>query len=111
MRRIFFFRFSNDNHRSSLNAHVPTIEKASEKLLDSEYHTEHENNLQPTVNYFEYTWIGRPTRRQGRRNPIFSLQISNCYEATKHGLPKTNNCIERNQKLINYFPEREYHKY
>jgi hypothetical protein len=40
------------------------------------------NILQP-INYFEDT-IGRSTQRKERRNSIFSIQMWNCYEATKH---------------------------
>jgi len=70
---------------------INDVEKSFEELLDNEYYKENEDFLQPIVDYFENTWIGRPTRRQGRRNSIFSIQMWNCYEATKHGFPKTNN--------------------
>ncbi|KAF0773857.1 Uncharacterized protein FWK35_00003108 [Aphis craccivora] len=43
-----------------------------------------ENFLRSLVNYFKDTLIGRPTRRQRRRNSIFSIQMWNCYETTKY---------------------------
>jgi hypothetical protein len=80
---------------------INNVKKAFEELLDSEYYKEHEDFLQLIVDYFEDRWIGRPTRKQGRRNSIFSIQMWNCYEATKHALSKTNNSIEGNHKLVN----------
>ena len=34
---------------------------------------------QPVVDYFEDTWIGRPTRRNSRRPPRFQRELWNCY--------------------------------
>ncbi|KAF2883555.1 hypothetical protein ILUMI_22619 [Ignelater luminosus] len=45
----------------------------------------------PIVDYFEDTWIGRPGRRNKRRNPSFPHSLWNCYEATLEDLPKINN--------------------
>ncbi|XP_060868983.1 uncharacterized protein LOC132943868 [Metopolophium dirhodum] len=48
----------------------------------------------PMINYFEDTWIGRPNRRNGRRPPMFSVNMWNCYESVIQDLPRTNNSVE-----------------
>lgn len=74
-------------------AFVPTeyVIEAFESLCD--------NNLLPleaqgVIDYFEDTWIGRPNRRNQRRDPIFSHSMWNCYNAVQNDLPKTNNSVE-----------------
>lgn len=62
-------------------------------MLDN-FSVEHEELLLPLTDYFEETWIGRPTRRNLRRPPMFSLKLWNQYESTIKGFPKTNNNIE-----------------
>jgi hypothetical protein len=46
------------------------------------------------TDYFEETWIGRPTRLGVRRPPNFSLELWNQYDSTLAGLLKTNNNVE-----------------
>lgn len=45
-------------------AFVPVSDVISsfEMLLDSDFYRENEEILQPLIDYFEDTWIGRPTR-------------------------------------------------
>lgn len=78
-------------------AYVPVskVVDGFQKLVESDYYQEHEEILQPLLDYFEDTWIGRMVRNR-RRAPKFPLILWNCYEATKNGLPKTNNSIEGN---------------
>ena len=77
-------------------AYVPEAEviKSFESLLDSQYYTENERYLQPIIDYFEDTWIGRIDRRNRRRQPLFPISLWNCHEAAKSGLPRTNNSVE-----------------
>lgn len=77
-------------------AFVPECDviKAFESLLDSEYFLTNESVLQPLIDYFEDTWIGRMDRKKNRRQPIFSIALWNCHEAAKSGLPRTNNSVE-----------------
>jgi len=63
-------------------------------LIESNYYVENENILSPMINYFEDTWIGRPNRRNGRRPPMFSVNMWNCYESVIQDLPRTNNSVE-----------------
>ncbi len=49
--------------------------------------------LQPIMDYFEDTFIGRPGRRR-RRGPTFPPAIWNVYSRVEAGLPRTNNNIE-----------------
>jgi len=63
-------------------------------LIESNYFVENEDVLSTTINYFEDTWIGRPNRRNGRRSPIFSTNMWNCYESVIQDLPRTNNSVE-----------------
>jgi hypothetical protein len=77
-------------------AFVPVVDivKAFDDLLDSTFFQENEELVRDLVNYFEDTWIGRPTRRGRRSEPAFSHSLWNCYDAVLHDLPKTNNAIE-----------------
>jgi len=43
------------------------VNKAFEKLLDSEYYKEHDHFIQQIEDYFEDTWIGRLTQREGMK--------------------------------------------
>ena len=49
--------------------------------------------LQPVMDYFEDTYIGRPQRNR-RRNPSFPPHMWNVLERTLDGLPRTNNMLE-----------------
>lgn len=73
---------------------ISNVVESFEELVDSPYFSEHNDLIQPIVDYFEDTWIGRPGRRNQRRNPIFPHSLWNCYEATLEDLPKTNNSVE-----------------
>ena len=77
-------------------AYVPEADVMTsfENLLDSQYYTENEGFLQPLIDYFEDTWIGRMDRRNRRRQPLFPISLWNCHEAAKSGLPRTNNSVE-----------------
>lgn len=48
----------------------------------------------PVVDYFEDTWLGRPSIRNSRRPPIFDLKMWSCFDRMQQGLPETNNAIE-----------------
>lgn len=51
--------------------------------------------LEPVLDYFEDTWIGRYQRgRRNRRAPRFDLQLWNCFDAAMQNMPKTNNAVE-----------------
>ncbi|KAF0756156.1 MULE domain-containing protein [Aphis craccivora] len=64
-----------------------------EKLVDSTYFVNNENNLSTLVNYFEDTLIGRSTCNR-RRPPKFQISMWNCYERVLKNKPRTNNSIE-----------------
>lgn len=49
---------------------------------------------QSIVNYFEDVWIGRPDRRNKRKEPYFKISMWNCHHSVETDLPKTNNKIE-----------------
>ena len=63
-------------------------------LLDSTFFAENESTLQELVNYFEDTWIGRPTRKGGRSQQLFEHSLWNCNDAVINDLPRTNNSVE-----------------
>ncbi|KAB0790553.1 hypothetical protein PPYR_15049 [Photinus pyralis] len=46
------------------------------------------------LDYFEDTWIGRPSTRRQRKPPQFAINIWNCYEVALQGASKTNNAVE-----------------
>lgn len=67
---------------------VPDVIRAFETLSDSL-----PLELQPLLDYFEDTWIGR--ERRGRRgNPLFPIEMWNCFDAAANAQPKTNNAVE-----------------
>ncbi|KAK4871763.1 hypothetical protein RN001_015887 [Aquatica leii] len=90
---------NSDNHNHAADAahveatFVPTqyVVEAFEMLCDDDILPP---ELQPIVDYFEDTWIGRPQRRQRRREPRFSHTLWNCFDAAVEGLPKTKNSVE-----------------
>lgn len=95
-------RYDNDDafaleiKKLTASAFVPPLDVigAFEDLLESEFYIENEEQLQQVLNYFEDTWIGRPTRQGQRRNPKFSINMWNCHAAVAENLQKTNNTIE-----------------
>ena len=75
-------------------AFVPShlVEQFSDELVDSDVLPQ---EAQTIVDYFEDTWIGRLNRRRrGRRSPNFPIEMWNCFQKAKDGLPKTNNAVE-----------------
>lgn len=74
-------------------AYVPTIHVTAvfEQLCDKGVFPP---ESQEVVDYFEDTWIGRPTRRHLRRPPKFSHEMWNVYQLVLDGLPRTNNSVE-----------------
>lgn len=53
------------------------------------------NDLQPILDWFEDTYIGRRNRRgNGRRPPLFPVEMWNVYERSLRGEDRTNNHAE-----------------
>ncbi|RNA12641.1 hypothetical protein BpHYR1_000768 [Brachionus plicatilis] len=54
------------------------------------------NELKKVYTYFEDNYIGakKRTKVSSQKTPRFSLELWNCYERTKEGLPRTNNYLE-----------------
>jgi hypothetical protein len=73
---------------------VPHVVDKFDKLMFQQFFVNNEELLILLIDYFEETWIGRPTRRNIRRPPVFDLKLWNQYDITQAGLPKTNNYIE-----------------
>ena len=64
------------------------------------------------TNYFEDTYIDRPTRRY-RRPPRFDTSVWNMYSRVQDDLPKTNNAVEGWHRRISWlFPPKnlDFHK-
>ena len=55
---------------------------------------EGDNRLTPVMDYFEDTFIGRPTRRKGRRAPRVPISLWNVHDRVEEGFPRTNNTVE-----------------
>ena len=58
-----------------------------------------ENNTFPpeaqeVLEYLEDTRVGRPSRRNMRRPPLFPHELWNLYDVVLHNLPRTNNAVE-----------------
>lgn len=79
-------------------AYVPKsyVVTAFEELLNSQFYIDNDDLLKPLIEYFEDNWIGRLVgrRQMTRRTPTFPLELWNCYDLAKKGLPRTNNNIE-----------------
>lgn len=73
---------------------VANLVEAFEELAESPYFLKELQLLQPLLDYFEDTWVGRPQRHNRRRPPLYQHSLWNCYNAVKDGLPKTNNAVE-----------------
>lgn len=74
---------------------INDISAAFDDLMDSNFYETNRDSLSQLVNYFEDTWIGRPSRRGRERSaPIFSHHLWNCYDASLHNIPRTNNSVE-----------------
>jgi len=69
------------------------VANAFEELLNSLYFVDNEEVLQPIIDYFEETWIGRTVRRR-RKNPMFPLEMWNCYNDVVMDFPRTTNAVE-----------------
>lgn len=67
--------------------------EAFDRLLESDFYVTHKNILQPLIDYFEDTRIGRYDRKGKRRPAMFSIELWS-YEAVKDGLRRTNNAVE-----------------
>ena len=52
------------------------------------------NDADDVLDYFEDTYIGRPRRQGGRRNPLFHHDIWNMFQRSRDELPRTNNHVE-----------------
>lgn len=61
---------------------VRDVDNTFYELMSQGFFVKHEELLRPLTDYFEDTWIGRPTRRRIRRPPTFSLDLWNQYDAT-----------------------------
>ena len=57
-------------------------------------HRDFDERLQPLVDYFEDTWIGRPSLAGTRRPPVFPIELWNVYTRTVNNEHRTNNSIE-----------------
>jgi len=54
---------------------VPHVVENFDKLMSEQFFIDNEELLLHLIDYFEETWIGRPTRRNKRRPPIFDLKL------------------------------------
>lgn len=73
-------------------AFVPTdrVIESFDTLLES--HSP--STAQRVIDYFEDTFIGRPLRRNGRREPIIARNLWNVNSRVDDVLPRTNNSVE-----------------
>jgi hypothetical protein len=69
---------------------VNDIVDSFETLLDAHA----PDSAQCIIDYFEETFIGRLTRRNARRQPVFPLNMWNVSARVTEALPKTNNGVE-----------------
>ncbi|XP_065324287.1 uncharacterized protein LOC135931238 [Gordionus sp. m RMFG-2023] len=90
-------------------AYVPEtdVTMAFETLIMSPFYQENVI-LQPIIDYFENTYIGKSYGRE-RLIPIFPIPLWNCYNSTLNGDANTNNSVEGwhrsfNSLLTSYHP-------
>lgn len=65
-----------------------------ELLISSVYFIENEELLNEYLNYFERTWIGVRKRNITRSEPLFAIEMWNCYDYVMNDRPRTNNVVE-----------------
>ncbi|KII60701.1 hypothetical protein RF11_14879 [Thelohanellus kitauei] len=63
-------------------------------MLEHEFFVSHGNILQPLIEYFEDTYIGRVIVGNRRRTPIFPISLWNVHDATFSGCDRTTNGVE-----------------
>ena len=73
---------------------VQDVFYAYDSLVSSDYFIENEEILNDFLNYFESTWIGEKKRNSIRGDPLFSIQMWNCFDSVIDNLPTTNNGVE-----------------
>ncbi|XP_015114401.1 uncharacterized protein LOC107039349 [Diachasma alloeum] len=73
---------------------------AYKKLKKSDYFKEHKDDLQPVLDYFEPTWIGKKGARKFGP-PKFAHEIWNHYESVLNDNPRTNNSVEGWHHIFN----------
>jgi len=54
---------------------VSDVVEKFDELLSQQFFLDNEELLIHLIHYFEETWIGRPTKRNIRRPPIFDLKL------------------------------------
>ena len=92
-------RYENDADFAMQMRHLPSLAfvpvedvvLAFEELLSR---VDFPLESQPVLDYFEDTWIGRPTRGNKRRPPRTPHSMWSCYDNINDDLPKTNNSCE-----------------
>lgn len=65
-----------------------------ELLLLSDYFIENERLLENFLSCFESTWIGVKKRKNIGSQPLFSIELWNCYNDVLNDLPRTKNGVE-----------------
>lgn len=75
-----------------------------EELLNSQFYINDDDLFKPLIDYFEDNWIGRlfGRRLMTRKTPKFPLELFNCYDLAKKGLPRANNTYLRMAQRIQY---------
>ncbi|XP_069473145.1 uncharacterized protein [Ambystoma mexicanum] len=70
------------------------VEKHYEEVLEQPFFKNNELRLQPFLDLFEDTWLGR-VEHQGQRRPAkCALEYWNCFDSIISGEAKTNNAVE-----------------
>jgi hypothetical protein len=95
--------FAHKIKKLSALAFVPVdnVIFAFEELINSKYYVDNEEELRRVVDYYEDTWIGRPTRGGKRRAPTFPIKIWNMFDSVTEDSPRTNNAVERWHRAFN----------
>lgn len=73
---------------------IADIVEAFEALQASPYFQDTSQHVDPILEYFEDTYIGRIGANNQRRSPMFSHEIWNVYIATLNDQARTNNSVE-----------------
>ncbi|KII73004.1 hypothetical protein RF11_00672 [Thelohanellus kitauei] len=73
---------------------ISDVIRGFELMLEHEFFVSNENILQPLIEYFEDTYIGRVIVGNRRRTPIFPISLWNVHDATFSGCDRTTNGVE-----------------
>ncbi|KII73050.1 hypothetical protein RF11_11858 [Thelohanellus kitauei] len=73
---------------------ISDVIRGFELMLEHEFFVSNENILEPLIEYFEDTFIGRVIVGNRKRTPTFPISLCNLHDATLSGCDRTTKGVE-----------------